>query len=168
MYCSKCGGAIEQNEAICGKCGQPAGAPLPTVAPEAPQLSGFDRTVRRLGKFWYLFAGLSAVLATMGLFMVQTGQTGMPGPWEPWPHPPIWAWTLTGSAAWTLTLARFVFAVAAAWGLQNRADWGRVVAFLAGAFALTDFPIGAVLGVYTIAAMIGRRRGELYRQPVRP
>jgi hypothetical protein len=159
MFCNKCGLAFGQDQEVCPNCGQAASQPL-TAAPL--QHSVFERTIRRLSRFWYLFTGLNLALGLGGLFMVQTGLAAVAGPWEPWPHPPIWAWTLTGAAGWTLVIGRVILSLAAGWGLAVHADWGRPVAILAGAFAFLQFPIGLVLGTYTLIVLLGTHRGHLY------
>jgi hypothetical protein len=137
---------------------------LPSLAASGDPHIGFERVIRNLSRFWYLFAGLNLVLGLTGLFLVQTGLASTPGPWEPWPHPPLWEWTLVGGAAWTLVITRVVLSAAVGWGLQNHTDWGRPVAIASGIFSLLQFPIGLVLGTYTLAVLIGKHHGELYHQ----
>jgi hypothetical protein len=164
MFCSKCGLAFEKNEANCPHCGEPAGAPLHPLTADALDHNDFERAIRRLSRFWYLFAGLSLALGVMGLVMVQTGLANAVGPWEPWPHPPIWEWTLVGGAGWTQVAIRVVLSAAAGWGLEQHTDWGRPVAIFAGAFSFLQFPIGLVLGAYTLIVLLGRHHGELYHR----
>ena len=164
MYCSKCGLEIKENQAFCSGCGHPAGKPIISQPSEKVDLMKFDRTIRRLSRYWFLFAGINVVLGGMGLFAIQSGLTSHPGPWEPWPHPYIWNWTLVGGLAWSLLVARIALSVAASWGLQQRTDWGRVVAILAAAVSFLQFPIGLALGVYTLQALIGKRHATLYDQ----
>lgn len=159
MYCSKCGLEFGSGEySVCPHCGKRVVAGL--------ENTGFERTILRLSRFWYLFAGLNIALGLAGLFMVQTGQVSAAGPWEPWPHPPVWIWTLTGAAGWTLVMGRVLLSLAAGWGLRNGADWARVVAIAAGAFAMLQFPFGLVLGAYTIAVLLLRHSGtEPFNRP---
>jgi len=162
MYCSKCGLEIKENQAFCSGCGHAAGKTIVSQAPEGADLIRFDRSIRRLSRYWFLFAGFSVVLGGMGLFAIQSGLSSHTGPWEPWPHPYIWNWTLAGPLAWSLLAARIALSVAAAWGLQQRTDWGRVVALLAAAVSFLQFPIGLVLGVYTLQALLGKHHSTLY------
>jgi hypothetical protein len=161
VFCSKCGLKFDEQEANCPRCGQPAGAALPPLTTDEIEYANADRIMRRLSRYWYLFAALSFGLGATGLFMVMTGLTTTVGPWEPWPHPPAWNWTFAGHAAWMIVIVRVVLSLAAAWGLGHRTDWARPVAVAAGAFALLQFPIGAVLGVYTLLELLVRRRGVL-------
>lgn len=158
MYCGKCGAAVTETQPFCAKCGQPVAA----AVAEAAEQRKFERAIRRLSRYWYLFAGLSIVLGAMGLFAIQTGLSMHAGPWEPWPHPYIWNWTLTGSTAWTLLGLRILSACAAGWGLARHTDWSRPVALLAAVVAFTEFPIGFALAVYTFSVLLGKRHSELY------
>jgi len=166
VFCSKCGLKFDEQEANCPRCGQSAGAPLPPLTSDEIEYVKADRTIRRLSRYWYLFAALSFALGAAGLFMVMTGLTATVGPYEPWPHPPAWNWTFAGSAAWIIVIVRVLLSLAAGWGLSHRADWARPVAFCAGAFAFLEFPIGAVLGVYTILVLLFRRRRPLHLQAI--
>lgn len=164
MYCSKCGSEVTDKQAYCSRCGHATTSATGTLAAEAAELFRFQRKIRRLRRYWYLFAGLSAVLGVMGLFAVQTGLTMHTGPWEPWPHPYIWNWTMEGGVAWTLLLLRVVGAIAAGWGLERVTDWSRPVALIAACVAFLDFPIGFLLAVYTFSALLGKHHAQLYEQ----
>jgi hypothetical protein len=161
VYCSKCGLSFDGEEAICPRCGQTAGVPLPPLTPDALQHAASGRAIRMLAKFWYLFAAISFGLGLAGLFMVMTGQTTTVGPWEPWPHPPIWNWTFIGQAAWMIVIVRVVLSLAAGWGLSHRSDWALPVTVCAAVFAVLQFPIGAVLGLYTLIVLL--RQGAWLR-----
>ena len=164
MFCSKCGQSLADGHTVCPRCGSPAaGTPLSSMSADAIQQSLFERAVRRLSRFWYLFAGLNLVLGAIGLFAFRAGFAAHLGPWEPWPHPPLWDWMLVGASAWTLLFIRLLLAAAAGWGLRARAGWGRPVAVAAAVASLVQFPIGFVLGVYTIAVLLGPRRGAMYK-----
>jgi len=164
VFCTSCGLKFDEQEGNCPRCGKPVGTPLPPLTPVEIDYSNADRTIRRLGRFWYLFAALSFGLGAAGLFMVMTGLTTTVGPWEPWPRPPAWNLTFIGSAAWMIVIVRVLLSLAAGWGLSHRTDWARPVAIGAGAFALLQFPIGAVLGVYTLLVLLVRRGRALHHQ----
>jgi hypothetical protein len=166
MVCSKCGRELLVGEAFCPACGHPAGKSLASLAAQSIGRRSFARTISRLSLFWYLFAGLNLVLGAAGLIMIYTGTPGLAGPWEPWPHPPIWAWTVAGPVAWSLVITRAALAIAAGLGLKRLADWGRPVAMLAAVVAFAQFPIGLLLGAYTLAVLLGKRNAMLYRDLV--
>ncbi len=163
MFCSKCGAIVGAQQAFCARCGHSMAAAANARA-EQDELIRFDRTVRRLGRYWYVFAGLSTVLGVIGLFAVQTGLSAQAGPWEPWPHPYIWNWTLAGGVGWTLLLMRVGLAAAAGWGLARKTDWSRPVTLIAAAVAFLDFPIGFVLAIYTATVLLGRQHAQFYSE----
>lgn len=162
MYCSKCGATVTEQQAFCAKCGHSTGSATGTQAAEQAALERYGRTIRRLSRYFYFFAGLSGVLGIMGLFAIQTGLSMHAGPWEPWPHPYIWNWTLAGGVAWTLLLLRIAASLAAAWGLDRKTDWSRPVALIAAAVAFLEFPIGFALAIYAFSVLLGRQHAQLY------
>lgn len=161
MYCAGCGQVLTK-EAVCPRCRMPVKATNPLTASEAAALYQFGRTIRRLQQFWFLFAGLNVALGLAGLIMVQMGLSHQAGPWEPWPHPPLVDWTFLGGSGWALLITRVVFAVAAGLGLRDRADWARVVTGSAAIVAMTQFPVGLLLGAYTLVKLLGKRNAELF------
>lgn len=161
MYCAGCG-QILTKEAVCPRCGIPAKAAGMATAGEAAALYQFGRTIRRLRHFWFLFACLNVALGVAGLIMVQIGLSHQPGPWEPWPHPPLIDWTFLGGSGWALLITRIVLAAAASVGLRDRTDWARLVTGMAAIFAMTQFPIGLLLGAYTLVKLLGKRNAELF------
>ncbi|WP_348264948.1 zinc ribbon domain-containing protein [Telmatobacter sp. DSM 110680] len=162
MYCSKCGAENSQGTSFCSRCGHPTASLLDTQPAEAAELNKYQLTIRRLSRYWYLFAGLNLVLGAMGLFAVQTGISMHVGPWEPWPHPYLWDWVLVGGMGWTLLTLRVAFAVASGWGLSRLTDWSRVVTLVAAGFAFLDFPIGFALAIYTFCVLHGKHHGHLF------
>jgi hypothetical protein len=160
MYCSKCGSALTENQPVCPGCGHPAGESLLQEGAVAEQ-TRFDRNILWLSRCWVLFAALTLALGVAGFFIGPAG-AAYAGPYEPWPHPPVWNWTLTPSVVWILLVSRVVLSLVAAWGLKERFDWSRPTAILAGAVAITQFPVGLVLGAYTIAVLMGKHRAALY------
>ena len=162
MYCSKCGSALTEKQPSCPACGHPAGKSPLLNAGVAAEQTRFDRIIRRLSGYWVLFAALNLVLGAAGYFIGPVGAAAHTGPYEPWPHPPIWNWTLALDVVWILLASRVVLSLLAAWALNERFPWSRPVVFLAGAAAITQFPIGLVLGAYTIAALFGKHRAAMY------
>ena len=161
MYCSRCGLAIGDSVAVCPNCGHPAGEQIQQQALKSLEQRRYEGGIRRLSTFWFLFAALNGVLGLTGMILAQTGVTSAWVPWEPWPHPPGWGWTLAGSMVWVVLVTRMVLSVVAGWGLQDRAEWARPVAIIASATAFTQFPIGVVLGAYTMAFFMSRSHASL-------
>ena len=164
MYCSKCGRSMTETQAFCPSCGKPAGKSLLGETQEKAQEEHFDHAMQRLSRFWYLFAGLNIGLAVAGLILPIVGVAGAAGPWEPWPHPPGWQWTMGAGVVWILLLSRVVVSALAGWGLKEHTEWGRPVVLLAAAVALLQFPIGVALGIYTFGALIGKQHAALYQR----
>lgn len=162
MYCSKCGTALKDNQAFCPKCGDDAGKSLLKGAVDAAEQTRFDHNVHRLSHYWIIFAALTLVLGLAGYFMGPAGTGAYTAPYEPWPHPPVWNWTFVPSVVWILLASRVVLSLLAAWGLKERFNWSRPVAILAGAVAITQFPIGLILGAYTIALLVGKHRAAMF------
>lgn len=161
MYCAGCGEKLGKDDLVCAKCGRPSTAP--SVPPAAiGEEYRFARTVSRLSWFYVLFAGLNIALVAVGWGMLRAGWVSSWGPWEPWPHPPLMTWTYMGAGAWTFLVIRAAFALAAWDALKTCAVWGRVMAMVAGAVAFTQFPIGLMLGAYTIVSLGGKRAASLY------
>ena len=167
MRCAGCGAVVGPEEAACGKCGRAVGAPVPPLTAEAFEEEGFARSLRRLGHWHLLFAGLNAALGAIGVFALVGGWTAVQGPWEPWPHPPFTAWTYLGVASWSLLLLRVLMSLSTWGALKGRAESGRAVAIVAGIVAMTQFPIGLMLGAYTIAKFGGSRSASLYADMMR-
>jgi hypothetical protein len=132
MYCSKCGAEISNNQAFCSRCGHTTANATGTMAAEAVEQFRYERTIRRLSRYWYFFAGLNVVLGAMGLFAIQTGLSMHAGPWEPWPHPYMWT------------------------------DWGGPVTLIAAGLAFLEFPIGFALAIYTFTVLFGRHHALLF------
>jgi len=162
MRCAGCGAVVGREEAVCGHCGRAAGVPVPPLTAAAMEEDEFVRTVRRLSRFYLLFAGLNAAMGMLGWFAALAGWSATAGPWEPWPHPPFTAWTYLGTAAWSFLILRIAMSLAAWQALKERAGRGRPVAMVAGMVAMTQFPIGLLLGAYTLAKLTGRRGASQY------
>jgi len=161
MYCSKCGEAIADGQENCVRCGRSTRS-LTSQSAEALEIGRFQCTIKRLSRLWFLFAGLNLILGLMGFFAGQFSFLAQTGPWEPWPHPYIWDWTLAGSAAWTLLSLRIATAVAAGWGMNRLTDWSRPVTLIAAGFAFLEFPIGFALAIYSFSVLLGKHHALLY------
>lgn len=166
MRCAKCGVELGKDDLVCPVCGNPTLAPI-VPTPGAGEDYRFARTVSRLSQFFALFAGLNVALAAVGWAMMRAGWVTSWGPWEPWPHPPLMAWTYLGAGAWGLLVIRAAFALAAWEALRIRAALGRGVAIVAAAVAFSQFPVGLMLGAYAIFNLAGKRGATLYSRLVR-
>jgi uncharacterized membrane protein (DUF2068 family) len=65
---------------------------------------------------------------------------------------------------WIMLVVRAALALAAGWGLMERAPWGRIVAIVAAFFNILKFPFGTAIGVWTLVVLLGYRNTTLYEQ----
>lgn len=161
MRCARCGAELGKDDLVCGRCGRPVMPAIPPAAAAGEQ-DRFAREIGRLSLFYALFAAVNIALGGIGLFLARTGWMLASGPWEPWPHPPLMAWTYFGAAAWALLVVRTGMALVAWYSLQARRPGGRTAAIVAGALAFTQFPVGLMLGAYTLVSLLGKRGRRLY------
>jgi hypothetical protein len=162
MYCAGCGRILSNEQTACPQCGQKNQNPPSGPTGEAAQLYMFGGTVRKLTQYWFLFACLNVALGVAGLVLAQLGLTQHAGPWEPWPHPPLLEWTFLGGSAWILLIARVALAAGASMALRDHAGSARQVTIAAAAVAMTQFPIGLLLGAFTLVKLVGKRNAALY------
>ncbi|MFZ0747380.1 MAG: hypothetical protein WAM85_23455 [Terracidiphilus sp.] len=167
MFCSGCGQALTPGQQVCPQCGRPLAPPVPPVPNLDFQLNNYAGRIKALSIVWFVYGGLSLVLGFAGLAFANAFFHGDFGPWAhgPWSHNP-WGPEFFGPAilrfAWILLLARSGLALAAAWGLMERAPWGRVVAIVAAFVCLLKIPIGTALGIWTLVTLLGYRNTTLY------
>jgi len=169
MYCSGCGQVLTPGQPTCPQCGRPVGAPVPVVPGLAYQLENYAAKVKTLSIVWFVYAALSAAFGLAGLAfagMVVSGQFGpwMNGPWAHGPFPPEMLGPALMRFAWIAILVRAGLALAAGWGLYERAQWGRIVAIVAAILSLLKFPLGTALGIWTLVVLLGYRNTTLYEQ----
>lgn len=170
MYCSGCGHAVAPGQGFCPQCGRPATPAVPQVPGLQIQLDSYASRVRVLGIFWFAYAALSLAFGVIGLSFANAFMRGHFGPWMngPWAHGPqpfLWLGPAMLHFVWMFVLVRAGLALAAGWGLMERAQWGRVTAIVAVFFNLFHFfPLGAALGVWTLVLLLGYRNSTLYDQ----
>ena len=162
MYCSKCGRSMTDTQPFCPSCGKAAGKSPQRENVEKSEQQQFDRSMRRLSQYWLVFAMLNIALGFAGLLLFNLHLAGLAQPWEPWPHPPGWSWTMGGSVVWTLFLSRVLLSLLAGWGLKDRTEWGRPVTLFAAVVSLLQFPMGVALGIYTLGVLFGKQHAALY------
>ncbi len=72
--------------------------------------------------------------------------------------------SLTGSAALGITAGVLgilaggfsLFELVAGWGLLNHKPWARILTIILGVFSLIRFPLGTLLGVYTLWVLLSK------------
>lgn len=166
MYCSGCGQALTPGQPACPKCGRPIAPPIPNLD---FQVLNYDGRIKALSIVWFVYGGLSLLLGIIGLFFANAFLIGHFGPWPhgPWGHGPMgpeWFVPMILRFAWVFVVLRSALALAAGWGLWERAQWGRVVAIVAAFLSLVRIPIGTALGIWTLVTLLGYRNTTLYDQ----
>ncbi len=169
MYCSGCGQAIAPEQGFCPQCGRPVAAQVPPMPGFAFQLESYAGKVKALSVVWFIYAGLALVTGVIGMAFANAFLAGhfgfwMHGPWNRGPLPPEWIAPAILRFAWLAVIVRAGLALAAGWGLMERAPWGRVVAIVAAFLSLLKFPFGTALGIWTLVVLLGYRNTTLYDQ----
>ena len=177
MFCSGCGQALTQGQAVCAHCGRPTaavpppppphGMPLPNLAFE---VANYANRVRALSTVWFIYGGLVLVTGLIGLSFANSFFNGGFGPWMrgPWGHGDFPFGPGFGSAiihfAWMMVILRAALAFIAGWGLMERAPWGRVVAIVAAFLSILKIPFGTAIAIWTLVTLLGYRNTTLYDQ----
>jgi hypothetical protein len=130
------------------------------------QLDSYAGKVRALSVVWFIYAGLTLCLSFIGMAFARAFMWSHFGPWWHWngPFRPEWFGPAFLHFAWLFSLVYAGLLFAAAWGLMERAPWGRVVAIVAAFMILFKFPIGTALGIWTLVTLLGYRNQTLYEQ----
>lgn len=166
MFCSGCGHALTPGQTVCPQCGRPLATPVPPIPNLQFQLANYESRIKALSIVWFIYGGLSLVLGIFGLFFANAFFHGpwMQGPWGPGPWRPEIMMPVLLRFAWVIIVLRSALALAAGWGLMERAPWGRAVAIVAAFFSLIKIPIGTALGIWTLVTLLGYRNSSLYDQ----
>ncbi|MGO8758697.1 MAG: hypothetical protein ACLQG3_11290 [Terracidiphilus sp.] len=166
MFCSGCGETLEAGQQACPKCNRPV-APAVPVPPPVPNLefevAQYAGKIRVLGILWLVYAGLSLIAGIAAMTFLRAMFSGGFGPWPHGSGPQLWFLPALIHFAWVFMVGRSILAVAAGWGLLERAQWGRIVAIVAAVLNLFHFfPFGLAMGIATLVLIIGSRNWFLY------
>jgi hypothetical protein len=164
MYCSGCGHALAAGQGFCPQCGR-------TVAPPAPPIPGmnflvdaYGGKIKTLSIFWFIYAGLKFLAALLGDVILHFARH-----WE-WQHgqwngfPFHWLGPAIAGLGIFFAFMSAALALAAGWGLMERAPWGRFVALVAAFLNILNFPFGTALGIFTLVLLLGYRNNTLYQE----
>jgi len=168
MYCSGCGQALQPGQPVCAQCGRPVAPVVPPVPGMQFQLESYAGKVRALSVVWFVYAAYSLLMGFAGLtfahaFFNNFGKWGH-GPWSDGQMPPEWLGPAIFHFVWVALVVRAVLALVTAWGLYERAQWGRFVAIVVAILSLIKFPFGTALGIWTLVVLLGYRNTTLYEQ----
>lgn len=163
MYCSGCGFGLVPGQPVCPQCGRPIAPPIPPIPGMNFLVESYSNKVRTLGVFWIVYAALRLVFGFIGLaflhnFAGRHFGDWSTGPWGPW----FWPTVVHFARVWLLMQAGV--ALAAGWGLMERAQWGRFVALVAAFLNILRFPFGTALAIFTLVLLLGYRNNSLYGQ----
>ncbi|MFZ1084122.1 MAG: hypothetical protein WAN35_04060 [Terracidiphilus sp.] len=169
MFCSGCGLALTNGQAVCPQCGRPVAAPVPPMPGIEFELRNYDGRVRVLGIAWLVYAGISLLFGWIGINFMNAFFAGHFGPWMGVPGgregvPPFWFGPMLLHFTWLFLLLRAGLALIAGWGLMEREQWGRIIAIIAAFFSLLKFPFGTAMGIWTLVTLLGYRNRTLYEQ----
>lgn len=165
MYCSGCGMALAPGQVACPQCGRPAAPPVPPVPGMEFQLQNYASKVKALSVVWFIYSAFALITGFVGLSFARAFLFGHFGPWGgPNSMPPMWFAPELMRLAWVFITLRAALALAAAWGLYERSQWGRIMAIVAAFLNLIKFPFGTALGIWTLVVLMGYRNSTLYDQ----
>ena len=168
MFCSGCGQALAPEQGFCAQCGRPVAPAVPSVPGLRFQVESYAGKVKALSIVWFIYAGFSLVVGIAGLAFAKAFLSGFLSPWMHGPdmgtQMPEWILPAILHFALVFLIIRSGLALAAAWGLWQRAEWGRIVAIIAAFFCVLKFPFGTALGIWTLVTLLGYRNTTLYEQ----
>ena len=172
MFCSGCGQTLAPGQGFCPQCGRPAAPPVYSVPGFEFQLQNYAGKIKTLSVVWFVYAAFSLLVGIVGLAFANAVLSGHFGPWAGghWPQNPMMGSPFPFLApallrfAWVFLVLRAGLALVAAWGLMERAPWGRIVAIVAACLSLIKFPFGTALGIWTLIVLLGDRNSTLYEQ----
>ncbi|HUA57191.1 MAG TPA: zinc-ribbon domain-containing protein [Verrucomicrobiae bacterium] len=149
MFCHACGVPIRSDQPFCSSCGTP-------VNPQRPREARVQQHVRTLGILWIAFSVLRALpfLGVLGFWpFLRRFTWGLPFPFA---H-------LVGFVVGLGVIMGFA-GIAAGWGLLERQLWARPLALILGIISLLHFPLGTVLGIYTLWVLMPNQSEQEYRR----
>jgi hypothetical protein len=168
MFCSGCGQALAAGQPFCPRCGRPAAPAVPPIPGFEFQVETYASKVKALSIVWFIYAGLSLLVGIAGLTFAHAFLNNHFGNWGhgPWPNgsAPEWFVPSLMHIVWFSVMIRAALALVTAWGLLERAQWGRIVAVIAAFLSLFRFPFGTALGIWTLVVLLGYRNATLYEQ----
>jgi hypothetical protein len=137
---------------------------VPPVPAMQFQLESYSGRVRALSVVWFIYASLTLALSFVGMTFARAFMFNHFGPWGRWEGPfrPEWFGPAVLHFVWLFVVLRAALLFGAAWGLMERAPWGRVLAIVAAFLSLLKFPIGTAIGIWTLVTLMGYRNQTLY------
>jgi hypothetical protein len=132
------------------------------------QVESYAGKIKALSIVWFIYAGFSVLTGFAGLAFAHAIFSHHFGGWDngPWSNGPgpLWFGPALFHLVWVSILVRTALAVVAAWGLLERARWGRIFAIVVAILSLIKFPFGTAIGIWTLVVLLGFRNSMLYQQ----
>jgi hypothetical protein len=166
MFCSGCGQALAPGQGFCPQCGHPVAPMAPPVPGMMYQVQAYASKIKTLAVFWFVYAGLNLIIGLLLHAFLSSHHWANLDRWNGvWggPFGPSFGLALV-RFAWVLTLLRAGSALAAGWGLMERAQWARFAALVAAFLNIIHPIFGTILGIFTLVLLLGYRNNALYNQ----
>lgn len=153
MFCQDCGTQVQPGQSFCGACGKA----LSGYRVEQPGRLG--RHIHLLGIFWIAYSAFSlvggvAVMIVAHALFRPSARLGAGAPEFLYP---------LLSSVGIFLLVKAIAGIGAGYGLLQHEAWARVVALVLGFFDLLHVPLGTILGIYTIWALLSPGADKEYR-----
>ena len=192
MYCDQCGNQLTSGGQYCTKCGKAVVGGGAATSPATGQATGQNtesrgtyggpagaygaaagsdgrvrRHLRTLATLWMIngilrLMGAGSMIVFGGVFLPFLRGYRGPGAW------PMGGWGLDGFLSRGVFSAGVVLAMfgvlhlVLAYGLFERESWARMLGLALGFLALLRFPLGTVLGIYTLWVLLPEESGAEY------
>ena len=177
MFCDQCGTPLDESSNFCTHCGKrltPA-IPVPPV-PQAPSLPSaparstgrVQHHLKLLAIFWLVYAAIRLVgvfwLYAVGRMFIPSFIGAIVSLSQPIGHDSPFGWLFSTSLAFIAIWIVFWSALQfiAAWGLFERAPWARLLVLVVAILSLLHFPLGTILGIYTLWVLLPAHSGAEY------
>lgn len=164
MYCSHCGQPLQAGQQLCTQCGLDAGPKISAIPGLAFEAQAHAGKVRALAICWFVYAGLAVLTGIIGMSFTRLFLMGPFGPWFHPGHPMPLPLPAVLHLIWISIVFRAVLALIAGWGLWEHTGWGRIVAIVSAILGLIKFPLGTLLGIWTLVVLLGYRNSRLYER----
>ena len=174
MYCDGCGRPFNSGTRYCSSCGKqlmtgPAAPTMPTAVNARVAGDGrLRRNINMVAGFW-LANGILRLIEVGGMMIFRRlffedgwGWLGS-GRWPfggSFRFSPFLMGGILSAGVWLALFAGVHLLLA--WGLSERRPWARILGIVVGFLALTRFPFGTALGIYTLWVLLPESSGREY------
>lgn len=178
MFCRHCGMQLSDSAQFCSRCGastQQTATPVSNAAvtppdPVQPVAYPLDPTqklagqVQVLGVLWAVYSCFRVLLSVWGVWFVRAvmhmSTYTFPRRFGYYPFIPFMRGIFI--FAGILSLITGILGIWTAVALLRRDRSGRIIAIVAACLALTNFPFGTGLGIYTLVVLLQQGASQSY------